>query len=134
MKTFIKIIALLFTWSVSFADELPLPQQQNSQSSALIEYVSKVTQAIQQEWHYDSGLEGSKCKVYVMQSDIGEVIGFKVIECASEELEKSILRAIFKASPLPLPPEPSVFNPRLALTFVVPNKEQSLTHPSSGTR
>ena len=56
--------------------------------------------------------------VHVTQVPGGEVVGVRVGECNGDDSVKaSIEAAVLKASPLPEPPDPSLFERNLRLEF-----------------
>ena len=58
------------------------------------------------------------CSVYVLMSSTGEVLGVRLKEpCATRILERSIIAAIGRSSPLPLPVSPAAFEGRVLLSF-----------------
>ena len=61
------------------------------------------------------------CEVEVEQNRRGEVLSVKVLDCpASKAWRESLRNAVRKASPLPLPPRPELFDRTLILTFKSP--------------
>ena len=59
---------------------------------------------------------GSECEVIVRQVPGGEVVGVEIVRCDGDDaLRRSVEAAVFRASPLPLPPDPSVFDRNLRL-------------------
>ena len=60
----------------------------------------------------------SPCEVVVEQDEKGEVLSAQVQGCrASQAWQDSLRNAVVKASPLPRPPEPDLFDRRLVITF-----------------
>ena len=66
---------------------------------------------------------GVTCIVLVSQTPGGEVTGVRVESCSVEEpalnaaLKESVETAVKRASPLPAPPNPALFEPNLKLIF-----------------
>jgi colicin import membrane protein len=59
---------------------------------------------------------GSECEVIVRQVPGGEVVGVTILSCDGDEaLRRSIEAAVKSSSPLPPPPDPSVFDRNLRL-------------------
>ena len=62
--------------------------------------------------------EGESCDVIVTQTMTGEVLGVELKSCTSDNaFQRSVERAVRKASPLPLPPNPDVFDREIYFTF-----------------
>lgn len=61
------------------------------------------------------------CDVRVEQFPDGEVISAAVIDtCGSSAMDGSIIDAVYRASPLPMPNDPSLFDRELNFRFSVP--------------
>ena len=62
---------------------------------------------------------GVECDVSVTQVPGGEVTSVRVESCTGgdDALRSSVETAVYRASPLPLPPDPSLFERNLRLTF-----------------
>ena len=61
---------------------------------------------------------GLDCRVAVTQVPGGTVVSVKVLECNGDEVvRQSIEAAVYRASPLPAPPDPSLFERNLELRF-----------------
>jgi colicin import membrane protein len=59
-----------------------------------------------------------KCELHVTQEPGGKVTNATLGACNGDEAAKeSILAAVYRASPLPAPPDPSVFDRNLFLVF-----------------
>lgn len=59
---------------------------------------------------------GSECEVIVRQVPGGEVVGVTILSCNGDEaLRRSVEAAVLSSSPLPQPPDPSVFDRNLRL-------------------
>jgi hypothetical protein len=58
------------------------------------------------------------CRTRIEQNPRGDVVGIKLDQCnGNERWQQSLVSAIRTASPLPAPPDPSVYADRLWLTF-----------------
>ena len=58
------------------------------------------------------------CEVIVTQTLLGDVISVNLGTCADDVVfQRSIERAVRKASPLPPPPDPDVFDREIHFTF-----------------
>ncbi len=66
-----------------------------------------------------SARAGVSCDVAVTQVPGGEVVSVRVEQCTGgdEALRSSVESAVYRASPLPPPPDPSLFERHLQLTF-----------------
>jgi colicin import membrane protein len=61
---------------------------------------------------------GIRCVVLVDQVPGGEVVNARISECNGDDaVRQSIEAAVFRASPLPSPPDPALFERRLELVF-----------------
>jgi colicin import membrane protein len=86
----------------------------------LNEYMALVTQKLRRNWNKPANVaEDMKCIVNVVQIVGGEVIEVTVKRCnADTATVRSIEAAVFKSSPLPAPPDPSLFERVLEVEFV----------------
>ena len=66
-----------------------------------------------------SAQPGISCIVSVTQVPGGEVTAVRVISCSINDaaLRESVEAAVYRASPLPPPPDPALFERNLELTF-----------------
>lgn len=59
-----------------------------------------------------------RCKAQITQDAVGYVKEIELVDCnGGGAWQRSLVRAIQRASPLPAPPDPSVFTQRLTLAF-----------------
>lgn len=74
---------------------------------------------IERQWRRPvSAKAGIRCVVLVDQVPGGEVVNARISECnADDAVRQSIEAAVFRASPLPPPPDPALFERRLELVF-----------------
>ena len=88
-------------------------------SGQLAQYVAQIQARIQRAWiRPPSAREGLRCIVNVTQVPGGEVVGVKIGECNGDEaVRQSIEAAVYRASPLPEPPDPALFERNLKLEF-----------------
>lgn len=84
-------------------------------------YISVIQRKIQDNWLIpEKNISNFECTVYVRQRPDGCVLHASVISCGSEfKLIRSVLSAIRRSSPLPLPEYTQVFDQELVLTFRV---------------
>jgi colicin import membrane protein len=87
---------------------------------ALDEYRTLLRNRIEQNWiRPPSARAGINCTVHVTQIPSGEVINARVAACNGDEaVVRSIEAAVLRASPLPLPSVPSLFERNLVIDFV----------------
>ncbi|HZF25588.1 MAG TPA: cell envelope integrity protein TolA [Steroidobacteraceae bacterium] len=88
-------------------------------SGQLAQYVAQIQAQIQRKWiRPPSAREGLKCIVNVTQVPGGEVVGVKIGECNGDDaVRQSIEAAVYRASPLPEPSDPALFERNLKLEF-----------------
>lgn len=89
------------------------------ESGLLDEYIRNIQNQIQQRWiRPPSAGPGLECVVNVTQIISGDVTSVSIGRCNGDEaVIRSIEAAVYRASPLPRPPVPSLFNRNLAITF-----------------
>ncbi len=81
-------------------------------------WVRALADAIRRNWLRPPGADTFSCKLNVQLLPNGQVVSARIISsCGSPILDDSVIKAVYKASPLPLPSEPSAFVPDLNLTF-----------------
>jgi colicin import membrane protein len=83
------------------------------------QYVATIAQKVNNNWLRPAGnVDGLSCDVIVTQTMSGDVIDVRLQECANDvAFQRSVERAVRKASPLPLPPDPEVFDREIFFTF-----------------
>ena len=88
-------------------------------ASAKSAYIFKIKQAISRNWVIPkSGEEGLQCIVNVQQTAGGVVLNVSFGQCNGDAtVRRSIQLAVEKASPLPAPRDPSVFDRNLSINF-----------------
>lgn len=89
-------------------------------SGARVQYVALIQARIQRNWiRPASARSGLRCVVKVTQIPGGEVVGASLGACNGDEtVKQSIISAVLKSSPLPAPPDPSLFERNLVIEFV----------------
>lgn len=85
----------------------------------LAQYIELIRQKVERSWVRPPGVaDGIECSVRARQLRSGVVVSVRVTDCAGgEALARSIEQAVLKASPLPPPPDPSLFDPNLKFPF-----------------
>lgn len=83
------------------------------------QYVMLIAQKVENNWLRPvTKTEGQSCVVIVTQTMMGDVIDVRLQSCTSDTaFQRSVERAVRKASPLPLPPNPDVFDRVINFTF-----------------
>ena len=82
---------------------------------------TQLVAAIQRVWTRPPGVADQKYSVVVnMQlSATGEVLSARIQKSSGNpQIDESVLRAVYKASPMPLPRDPTVFQPGINITFI----------------
>jgi colicin import membrane protein len=90
------------------------------QSSPLRDqYIARLQARIQNAWiRPPSARVGLDCLVEVTQIPGGEVTNAQVTQCNGDAVTRqSIENAVYRASPLPNPPDPALFSRTFALHF-----------------
>ena len=87
------------------------PQQAN--------YIASIQNRITRAWlRPESARLGLVCKIQVTQIPGGEVTSAHVTDCNGDEaVRQSVENAVYRASPLPEPPDPALFQRNLTLVF-----------------
>jgi colicin import membrane protein len=100
---------------------LAAEQRVNSAASmsALASWRSQITAKITRAWlRPPTARAGLECNLYVTQVPGGEVTQVRVGECNGDQaVRESIEAAVYRASPLPPPPDPALFDRDLKITF-----------------
>ncbi|MBL4711006.1 MAG: TonB family protein, partial [Gammaproteobacteria bacterium] len=83
------------------------------------QYVLDIAKKVEDNWLRPvSTTSGQSCEVIVRQTMTGDVIDVRVQSCASDNaFQRSVERAVRKASPLPLPPDPELFDREIYFKF-----------------
>lgn len=84
------------------------------------QYVAMIQARIQRNWiRPASARPGLKCTVQVTQIPGGAVVGATLGTCNGDDaVRQSIVSAVLRSSPLPTPPDPSLFERNLVIEFV----------------
>jgi colicin import membrane protein len=88
-------------------------------SGALVSWLSQITARIQHAWlRPPSARSGIQCVLHITQAPGGAVLSAKIESCNGDQaVRESIEAAAYRASPLPPPPDPSLFEGDLEVTF-----------------
>lgn len=89
-------------------------------SEAAFAWRDAIAAHIMRNWRQpDSARAGLRCVVLVDQVPGGEVVSARITECNGDDaVRQSIEAAVFRAAPLPQPPDAALFERRLELVFV----------------
>jgi colicin import membrane protein len=90
-----------------------------ARSGVVDEYRRMLTAAIERNWNRPpSARPGLQCMLYVTQAPGGTVIDVRLGACNGDQaVRESITNAVFRASPLPPPPDARAFERRLEINF-----------------
>jgi colicin import membrane protein len=82
-------------------------------------YVALIKQKVQNNWNPPPTTpDNLSCKVSVTQVQGGTVTNVQVPTCNGDDaVVQSIITAVYRSSPLPAPPDPSLFDRSLSFTF-----------------
>jgi colicin import membrane protein len=96
-----------------------LRQDAARSSGALASWQSQITARIQRAWlRPASARSGIECVLNVTQVPGGEVTNVRIGTCNGDQaVRESIEAAVYRASPFPPPPDPSLFERSLVITF-----------------
>jgi colicin import membrane protein len=88
-------------------------------SGQMAQYIAQITAKIERAWiRPPSATAGLQCEVRVTQVPGGAVTAVQVGRCNGDEsVKQSIEAAVYRASPLPQPPDPALFERNLVVTF-----------------
>jgi colicin import membrane protein len=95
-------------------------ERRRAEAAGLLDqYIRQIEDRIERSWIPPASAgPGLQCEVNVTQIPSGEVIGVRVGRCNGDEaVIRSIEAAVLRASPLPLPPIPSLFDRNLIVNF-----------------
>lgn len=88
-------------------------------SGQMAQYLSQITARIERAWKRPPNVTpGLQCEVRVTQIPSGQVTAVQVTRCNGDEtVRQSIEDAVYRASPLPQPADPALFDRNLTITF-----------------
>ena len=100
------------------------PVEAAGSPAELATYAAMIQERVERNWIHPPDMpEGLECVVLATQDREGWVTDVKMGRCnASEDIQKTMLVAVMRASPLPLPKNPEIFSTTLQLTFA-PGRE-----------
>ena len=97
----------------------PAPLTDEARNQAVTAWAGDLVRAVRNQWQPppDEKLRKS-CRVAMVLREDGKVTDARVLEsCGGNAIDRSVITAIYKASPLPLPLEPRVFDPNVTVVF-----------------
>jgi colicin import membrane protein len=96
----------------------------SARASALATYIASIRERVRGRWILPQDLQGNPEAVFlVTQIPSGDVISVKLVKSSGNAAyDTAVERAILAASPLPLPPDRSLFERELKLTFRLRDK------------
>nr|VFJ45192.1 MAG: TolA protein [Candidatus Kentron sp. DK] len=88
----------------------------------LLEYISRIKSSVEHHWVPPPGMpKGLRCRLKVTQIPNGRIMDVSVISSSGNAaFDRSAVAAVFKASPLPKPGDPGLFERTVFLTLVNP--------------
>lgn len=88
-------------------------------SGLMAQYLGQIANRVERAWNRPGSLRpGLECEVHVTQVPGGAVTNVTVGRCNGDEsVRQSIKDAVYRASPLPQPPDPALFDRDLKFTF-----------------
>lgn len=94
-------------------------EKQKRLSSLRGQYIADIQNKVERNWiRPASARQGLSCQVAVKQIPGGEVISVQVTKCIGDEVfRRSVEAAVYKASPLPRPSDPALFDREIVFTF-----------------
>jgi colicin import membrane protein len=94
--------------------------RQSAETAGLLgRYVGELQARVERAWiRPPTAVHGLHCVVHVSQVPGGVVTNVKIADCnADSAVQQSITLAVYRASPLPAPPDASLFERNLTLIF-----------------
>lgn len=102
------------------AEQAALNKAEEKRLSSLRgQYIADIQNKVARNWiRPASAKQGLSCKVVVNQIPGGEVINVKTTKCIGDDVfRRSVESAVYKASPLPRPSDPGLFDREIVFTF-----------------
>ena len=93
--------------------------EQKRLSSLRGQYIADIQSKVARHWiRPASARQGLSCKVVVNQIPGGEVINVRTTKCIGDDVfRRSVEAAVYKASPLPRPSDPGLFDREIVFNF-----------------
>lgn len=103
------------------AEEQAIEGARNKENKRLmVSYISAIQNAVARLWLKPPGAQpGMTCTVRVTQNPSGNVLNVNVVNCSTpdENFRRSVESAVYRASPLPLPQDMSLFDREIEFFF-----------------
>ncbi len=98
------------------AEERLLSLQASAEGQA---WIGAIQDRVERNWNRPaSARPGLQCEVRVSQIPGGQVVGAEILRCNGDEtVQRSIVAAVMKASPLPTPSDPALFERTIIFIF-----------------
>jgi len=119
---------------MSFIEPIAETKEEDSESKQLLEdilnelkedYIGSIALKIRKEWRYLGAEDHWSCDVYIIQSEVGDVLAVNIQNCTIDDSSKaksfkdSIERAVYRASPLPIALDHDLFDAEIMFHFRV---------------
>lgn len=100
-------------------------ERERAAKSALAKFSILIKQKVERNWlRPQTARQGMSCKVLVRLTAKGEVLLARVVESSGDTAyDRSVEAAVYKASPLPLPPDVTLFDYFREINFVFKPEE-----------
>lgn len=97
----------------------PAPLSDEARAAATSAWANDLMRAIRNQWTPPPQEKLRKaCRIAIVLREDGKVVDARVLEsCGGNAIDRSVVTAIYKASPMPLPLEPAVFDPNVTVQF-----------------
>lgn len=84
------------------------------------DWVRQISDKLKRNWTRPSNTAPTaQCKVQIDQSPEGQIVNVALVQsCGSRKIDDAVVKAVKKSSPLPIAPDPSVFEATVILNFV----------------
>lgn len=94
-------------------------QRRTELASLRDRYANAIAQKVERNWiHPVSAVQPGSCRVRVKQIPGGDVVSVDASACTGDpSYRQSVEAAVFRAAPLPQPPDPAVFDRDIIFTF-----------------
>ena len=105
------------------AERESLDRQRAKRLSALRrEYEDLIGQKVERHWIKQPGFDKDwSCRVRVIQTPVGDVLRVETVSCdGTAAYRNSVIKAVYRAEPLPKPPDPAVFDREILFNFKEP--------------
>jgi colicin import membrane protein len=108
------------------AEEAKLTEERERQAQSTIQqYIGLIQDKVQRNWSKPTNAKpGLSCEVFVQLIPSGDVLNVKITKSSGDEFfDRSVETAVRKAQPLPVPPDPSLFERFRDVRFIFKPEE-----------